>query len=431
MENCASGSLKFLQHYIYRYAHPGQKIKENPSENLELIVVIPSYKEPDLRDTLSSLSECPLPSTGIEVIVVINYPEDEDELIKHQSKADYQNLPSWANKLSPGLTFHFILANDLPQKFAGPGLARKIGMDEAIRRFAQVGNPNGIIANLDADTKVKRNYFKEILNHWERYPQTNGVSIHFEHPLVGNLNQQVYDGIIDYELHLRYYINAQIYSCFPYAYQTVGSSFAVSAEAYCKQGGMNKRKAGEDFYFIQKIIPLGKYYNLNTTTTFPSSRPSDRVPFGTGRTISDYLKNNAVPIKTYHFQSFEDLKQFLGKWEKLFHISESGAANFLKELPESIRTFLKINNFPIHLSQIKNKTTTSDTFRKAFFRWFNAFTLMKYLHFSRDHFYPNFEIQRALGLYFSAIGRSGKAPSTKEEMLIVMRKWDKELFQVK
>ena len=194
---------------------------------------------------------------------------------------------------------------------------------------------------------------------------------------------------------------------------------------------MNKRKAGEDFYFIQKIIPLGNYYNLNTTFTIPSSRPSDRVPFGTGRTITDYIKNNAKPLKTYHFKSFQDLKQFLENWEKLFYINETDAFNFLNTLPESIRVFLETSDFRKHLPEIKSKTTTRDTFRKAFFRWFDAFRLMKYMHFSRDHFHPDIEIQDALELYLTALDRLVEAPSTKKERLIWMRKLDKGLFQLK
>ena len=33
----------------------------------------------------------------------------------------------------------------------GVGLARKTGMDEAVRRFNAINNPEGIILNLDAD----------------------------------------------------------------------------------------------------------------------------------------------------------------------------------------------------------------------------------------------------------------------------------------
>ena len=78
--------------------------------------------------------------------------------------------------------------------------------------------------------------------------------------------------IAAYELHLRYYTHGLRFSNLPYSFQTVGSAMAVRCSAYQKQGGMNKRKAGEDFYFIQKIIALGGYSELNSTTVFPVSK---------------------------------------------------------------------------------------------------------------------------------------------------------------
>ena len=44
---------------------------------------------------------------------------------------------------------------------------------------------------------------------------------------------------------------------YPWAMYTVGSAFAVTAEAYVKRGGMNRRQAGEDFYFLQNLAHIG------------------------------------------------------------------------------------------------------------------------------------------------------------------------------
>ena len=69
---------------------------------------------------------------------------------------------------------------------------------------------------------------------------------------------------------------------------------AVRPEAYMKQGGMNRRKAGEDFYFLNKIMSLGGFGECAETTIYPSPRTSKRVPFGTGQAV---LRN--VETKTY------------------------------------------------------------------------------------------------------------------------------------
>ena len=44
----------------------------------------------------------------------------------------------------------------------GVGLARKTGMDEAVRRFNSINRPDGVILNIDADCTVDSNYFIEI-----------------------------------------------------------------------------------------------------------------------------------------------------------------------------------------------------------------------------------------------------------------------------
>ncbi len=94
----------------------------------------------------------------------------------------------------------------LPGKYFGVGLARKIGMDEAVYRFNLLNNENGVIVALDADTLCAENYLVEIENHFNKFPGTEGCSIYFEHPLKGNdFDSKVYETICQYELSLRYY----------------------------------------------------------------------------------------------------------------------------------------------------------------------------------------------------------------------------------
>jgi len=90
---------------------------------------------------------------------------------------------------------------------------------------------------------------------------------------------------------------------------------------------MNKRQAGEDFYFLQKIIPLGHFTDLTETKVIPSSRPSDRVPFGTGKAVRDFLRDRQS--WTYPLQSFLDLKQLFEQLPELFRAKDLSAAKLL------------------------------------------------------------------------------------------------------
>jgi len=51
----------------------------------------------------------------------------------------------------------------------------------------------------------------------------------------------------------------------PYAYHTIGSAFACRAEAYIAAGGMNRRHAAEDFYFLQQLAKCMQDENIDVT----------------------------------------------------------------------------------------------------------------------------------------------------------------------
>ena len=108
------------------------------------------------------------------------------------------------------------------------------------------------------------------------------ASIYYEHPVAGlAFSENLYEGIANYELHLRYYVWALRSIKFPYAFQTVGSSMLCRASSYVRYGGMNRRKAGEDFYFLQKIIPHAPKEWINFVSKLdpmPDKRSSWMVP---------------------------------------------------------------------------------------------------------------------------------------------------------
>ena len=373
-----------------------RQIDNKPSLNLGLVVVIPAYDEPFLLLSLMSLKKCDMPICDIEVIVIINDSERTDPDIKKKNFALYKQANDWALKNSkPRLKFHILYFPDLNAKHAGVGFARKIGMDEACWRFGKLKNRNGIISCFDADSKCEQNYFISIVSHFEKNRKSPACSIHFEHPLHGaDFEPETYDAIIDYELHLRYFVEAQRWAGFPFAFQTIGSSMAVRVHDYQKQGGMNRRQAGEDFYFLQKFIELGKFTECNTTTVIPSPRPSHRVPFGTGKAVNDIVKSKGN-YETYAPESFVDLKNFFEKVNDLFKTEESEMNAFLEYLPESISTYLKSIHFKKKVVEIKSNTANLKAFKNRFFRWFNAFQLMKYMHYARDNHYKNIPIAEA------------------------------------
>lgn len=375
--------------YFNKYGDYKPLINSLPNNNLGLIVVIPSYNEPNLEQSLQSLLNCTLPNCGVEVITVINYPSgSSDDIVVNANICIDKVLQANSKADQSRMQFHYILAAELPKKQAGVGYARKIGMDEAAWRFYSINNPKGVIDCYDADSNCMSNYLVELVNLWEKYPKTHACSIRYEHPINGvEFDSTLYQGITLYELHLRYYNQASRYIKFPFAYHTIGSSMACCAESYIKFGGMNRHQAGEDFYFLQKIIPHGHFMELNSTCVYPSPRPSHRVPFGTGRAMSKYLQSPEESILTYDFNSWLTLVPLFKNVDFLFESENKSIDDWAAKLNPALYQYLTNVNYTKKISEIKANTSNLESFRKRFYFWFDAFALLKYLNFAHEkHF---------------------------------------------
>ncbi|MCB9223906.1 MAG: glycosyltransferase [Crocinitomicaceae bacterium] len=374
-----------MNFYLNKYGFLPPQIIEDPKSDLGIVVVIPCFNEPDLISSLNSLVQCKLPHASVEVIIVVNSGEHHSVEILRQNQRTIAEYKLWKDQTNSEIDFHLIHVPDLPKKHAGVGLARKIGMDEAVARFETL-KKEGIIVCFDADSSCDQNYLTEIEDHFKRNPETPGCSIYFEHPIDGDeFGNEIYSGIINYELHLRYYNQALNFVGLPYAFHTVGSSMAVRSSIYQKQGGMNKRKAGEDFYFIHKIIALGGFTELNTTRVIPSPRISDRVPFGTGKAIGDWVDQGKLEYLTYNFQSFIAIKHFVDLIPVFYESTEVDLADVSTKMKE----FLVDNGLYKAINEAKIHSTSYTSFLKRFFVWFDAFLVLKLVHFLRDEVYVN------------------------------------------
>ncbi|MDN5204909.1 glycosyltransferase [Fulvivirgaceae bacterium BMA10] len=414
--------------YLERYAYPKRLIKSDPNDEVNIIVVIPCFNEPDLITSLISLDQCDAPGCNVEVIIIINEAENCSIDISKRNRQTFDEASQWIyeNK-SESIDFHLIYLDNLPKKQAGVGLARKIGMDEAVRRFEFLKkHDNGIIVCFDADSQCDKNYFTAIEKHFLQYSLSPACSIYFEHPLDGKeFPTNIYEGIIYYELFLRYYVSALRYTGFPYAFQTIGSSMAVRSSFYQKQGGMNKKKAGEDFYFLHKLIPLGNYTELNETRVIPSPRISNRVPFGTGKAISQWVEGTGNLNNIYDPRSFMDLKQFIEKCDELFRINESQLQRLLDSLPDSISGFLLEQNITKKLIEINNNSSNIKTFKSRFFNWFNGFKVLKFVHYARDNHYEQVPVEQAIEWLMNVFYKDLEKSADTKEMLLKMRIYDR------
>ncbi len=411
--------------YQKRFGFKAAQISAPLHADVQFIIVIPCYNEPALLTTLQSLSKCDTPDFPVEVIVVINESTQTDKKIKVLNRQTEKEAKTWiADNTADKLKFHILYEDDLPPKHAGVGLARKIGMDEALYRFASV-NKNGLIVCLDADCTVEKNYLQELEKQFLTHHPA-ACNIYFEHDLDRVGDKKLREGIIRYELFLRYYVNGLRYTGFPFAFHTIGSSMGVRADVFAKSGGMNRRKAGEDFYFLHKVAPFGDLLTINSTTVYPSARISDRVPFGTGKAQSEWLQGNDKLFSTYNHLIFKNLKVFISSIDILYEMSnEKTYKLWLEKLPEAVQNFLLKENFKDKLAEIRQQTGSQTTFQKRFYAWFDGFKVLKFVHFARDNYYPQQPVEAAAPALLGWL-KVDVDSENSEDLLLSFRKLDKE-----
>lgn len=379
----------FADYYFKKSGDYVPLIGGEVSPETNLFVMIPCYREPDILLTLDTLLQCKPPSRGgAEVLVVINEPENCDPGISEFNLASFKEVSGWIAKQKKGpVRFYVTGPVKLPQKWAGVGMARKRGMDEGLWRFNLAGKPEGVIVSLDADTLVEPGYLTAIEQFFYTHKGYAGATISFSHQTEG-LDERQKRGIGLYEKYLSYYKDALEYTGFPNALHTIGSAFAVTAWAYLKRGGMTRRKAGEDFYFLTNLTQTGKVGEITETAVHPSARISDRVPFGTGIAMKEWMQEEDDLDYTYDIQAFCDLKVFFAQAANLYRISKSGYQKILSLLSPALIQFLESDQFFDRIEELGANCSTPEIFRERFFQAFNAFRVMKYLNFSRDTHYP-------------------------------------------
>ncbi len=372
-------------------------------------VVIPALAEsPHLFATLRSLAanppellECFL------VLVVVNHREDtkteekEDNLrTLHRLAASEPELSSlrlgWVDAASTGL--------EMPVKWGGVGLARKIGLDLTLSRLDFIGQAP-ILISLDADTLVEPSYLQAINHHFGN-SHCGGAVIPFCHRSGANPAEQ--EAIDRYELFLRSYVLGLSLAGSPYAFHTVGSAMACTAEAYVRMGGMNRRPAAEDFYFLQQLHRTAGVEQLRGTTVFPSARPSHRVPFGTGRSISRSLMGERSAITFYRPDCFRILGEFL----KVARDPDREGVALLAEaatISSHLSGYLESAGFIGVWENLRKNHRKVETLATAFHGGFDGLRTMKLIHHLSAASFPRCGPEEALPplLEWAGLGGAG------------------------
>ncbi|MFV2071850.1 MAG: glycosyltransferase family 2 protein [Thermoanaerobaculales bacterium] len=312
----------------------------------------------------------------------------------------------------------------------GVGEGRRIGLDLGLSVFTKNGEDRGILICLDADTLVETDYLDQIQRHFDTRDSRAAV-VGYAHTCPADVRRRT--AIVRYELFLRYHELGLRSARSPYAFPTIGSTIVARCDAYVAAGGMNRRQAGEDFYFLQELAKTGSVSRIDATTVHPSARSSDRVPFGTGATVGRHLARISHQLPTaaddapcpaafcrrpsgvakhhrarhltalatepgeicglasaddgaavYHPESYSILGAWLSIVRGGLDCTASGLLGSAGDISPHLREFLELNAFGEVWPRLQQNAAHPEGLERQFYRWFDAFKTLKLIHFLRD-----------------------------------------------
>lgn len=366
------------------------------AQPVDIVVVIPALAEYDhIFNTLAALccnSPEVLAKTAV-IVVVNNGPvsstpgeilEDNrrtlERIRRSENKGEYAPLTLfWVDVTSPD----FCLPGG-----AGVGLARKIGLDHGLRLLCENNAIHMPLVCMDADAAPSENFLDAVYEFYIQETKWAGYAAYL-HPLPDD--QPIRKGIVAYELYMRYHEESLRWAGSPYAFPALGSIISCTASAYAAVHGMNRRNAGEDFYFMQQLCKTGALSPIPRALIYPSSRISNRTPFGTGQSISGYALAVSGTLHLPHPACYEILREFLSVVQE----NIQGCSQVLLDRAYTIHPLLKEFLVERHFVKIWDQLThhykNPQRRIEQFHVWFDGLRTIQLLHRLRDTAFPNTE----------------------------------------
>lgn len=415
--------------YLNKRASGTWQIENDYKKYFQYIIVVPAIAE---RDTLPKLIKSLEKNDKLELhntlllIVVNNSVSSSDEV-----KNDNQKTLAYLKKIKSKVNISFVDAassgKEMDDKDGGVGLARKIGMDLALTKFDYLSINKNIMICTDADCIVDSDYISEISQEFNRNNFEAAV-VNFAHDISGRDEET--KAIICYEIFLRYYVLGLSFAKSDYAFHTIGSTMLCTPDAYVKVEGMNKRKAAEDFYFLEKLAKIYPMGEIKSTFVHPSKRSSWRVPFGTGRSVDRYLSNSRDEYLLYDPKSFVILKTWLEVFFDNLVPNPSSLIKISNNISPALSDFLSKQDFGNFINKVLLKNNNPNEIEKQKHFWFDAFRTLKLIHYLRDATYPNINMFDAIDELLkimkieNSIKRKSEIPDlkTQKEYLNLLRK---------
>ena len=369
-------SLNNIPSYLKKRGVTGPwKIAPKPNRNFDQAVIIPAFGESEhLPTTLLSINENnPSLLKNTLVVVVINNAEDSPAEICRDNQYCFKLLNSSEYRFSLGIVDAYSKGLALSPKHAGVGLARKIGMDLILPYLA---TPQSLIFCTDADIIVDKRYLEKVLEYFHTN-NAKAAMVGFRH--LESTDSKLEKAIRQYEKYLLTTAQNMRDARSPYGYVAMGSTMVCTTEAYCAVGGMPRKKATEDFYFLQELTKYCGVHSIPEILVYPSPRPISRVYLGTGFRMKQ--AENGFNFSTLFYS--DDAFDLLAQWLKLGNSAwKSNLADILEKsntINPYLADFLKQEKIEAIWTKIQSNAPSNSHFSQQFHRWFDGLKTIRFL----------------------------------------------------
>lgn len=350
--------------YLSRYAEQ-EASEHNVEHRYDHVLVIPARAE-SAEQLLKVWHKV---KGNYLVIVVVNCPDSGPDAATERLAAGLAQ----ANRANLVIVDRYSRDRRIPIR-QGVGLARKIGCDLALSLIHRSIIDDPWIFTSDADVRLPANYFDLPASVRE---SSAAAVFPFHHVTTPELEA----ASRAYELSMLYYAAGLRWAGSGYAYTTIGSTMAFSADRYAGVRGFPKRNTGEDFYLLNKLRKSGPVSCLTRPTIEIEGRLSDRVPIGTGRAIARLSQETEARIE--HPKCYEVLKATLSWMRDIAAAQPRHPATGDPRVDD----ILEDSGFFQHYETKRDQSSAASVMQKHLEDWFDGLKTRQFIHRLRDrHF---------------------------------------------
>ena len=349
--------------------------KSPSKKKYDFLITIPCYDELNyIKKTLESISKQSIELLNKTLVsVTINNSNKENKTVRENNQKTYEEL------INVNYNFELIIIDayskekSIEDKNAGVGMARKISVDACLNYL----HPNSLISFIDADTILSKNYLSQIYDSYKKN-SWESATVDFEHDRDFSETIELID---EYENFLKITASKIAASGSPYNYVPLGSTMVSTFNSYIAVGGMNRKKAAEDFYFLQELEKYSGVYQIDEILVYPSSRYLNRTYLGTSTRLKKCL-DGELDMKSFYYSSIAF--DILSRWLSLALSSQEKDCNSI--LNNASKINLELKNFLIDQNISKSwdsiiSAPSNKHFINQFHRWFDGFKTLKLLKF--------------------------------------------------